>query len=112
MIDKMVVLELEKKSTGSSAELHTAIEGVGNVLRRSNTIRRENDVHIAQLNLLQEVEDIPCEVVYASHVVVGAVEVQLLCATNKMKLGSKDSTLRLTLFSDGVVLVRPKMWKV
>ncbi|EPB67846.1 hypothetical protein ANCCEY_13060 [Ancylostoma ceylanicum] len=97
---KFPVLELEKKSTGGSTELHTAIEGVGNVLRRSNSVRRENDVHIAQLNLLQEVEDIPCEVVYASHVVIGAVEVQLLCATNKIKLGSKDSALRLTLFSD------------
>ncbi|EYC44204.1 hypothetical protein Y032_0468g2005 [Ancylostoma ceylanicum] len=102
---KLLLEKLEKKSTGGSTELHTAIEGVGNVLRRSNSVRRENDVHIAQLNLLQEVEDIPCEVVYASHVVIGAVEVQLLCATNKIKLGSKDSALRLTLFSDGVVLV-------
>ncbi|KAK6736874.1 hypothetical protein RB195_019518 [Necator americanus] len=102
---KLLLEKLEKKSNNESTELQHAIQSVGNVLRRSNSVRRENDVHIAQLNLLQEVESIPCELVYSSHVLVGTVEVQLLCTTNKIKLGNKDPVLKLTLFSDGVILV-------
>ncbi|CAJ0598381.1 unnamed protein product [Cylicocyclus nassatus] len=102
---KLLLEKLHKKSSGKEVELKNAIETVGNVLKHSNNVKLENDVLISQLRLLQEVEGIPSEIVYASHVLVYAVEVQFICATNRKKLSSRDSVLRLTLFSDGVVLV-------
>ncbi|KHJ94993.1 hypothetical protein OESDEN_05066 [Oesophagostomum dentatum] len=109
---KLLLERLERKSNRNNSELHLAIEGVGNVLKRSNTVRRESDAHIAQLNLLQQVENIPNGIVYASHSPVSAVEVHMLCSTNEIKWKNKDSVLKVTLFNDGLVLVGVQLQKV
>ncbi|KJH45721.1 RhoGEF domain protein [Dictyocaulus viviparus] len=106
---KLLLQNLEKRERhrGECDQNREAIKAVGKVLSRSNSIRENSDAYILHLNLVNEIENLPANLVKHSHFVLDSLEVRWICSMNKLKIKRSD-TIRLTLFSDSTVLICKK----
>ncbi|KAK6052047.1 hypothetical protein COOONC_10449 [Cooperia oncophora] len=97
---KLILERLQRKSKGGqSADIQRAIETVGDVLSQSNTIRLNNDKHIASLTLLTQVEALPTTLVSGSNDMIQTIDGRFVCASNKTNI--KDNReINVVLFSD------------
>ncbi|KAJ1354982.1 hypothetical protein KIN20_012089, partial [Parelaphostrongylus tenuis] len=108
---KLLLENLEKKTRLQSEkdQIGEAIEAIDKVLSKSNTVRQITEASISQLNLINEIQDLPPVHLKGSRFELASIEVRWICGTNEWRIKRND-TIRLILFSDSTILKKRVHW--